>query len=83
MFRPVDAINASLPLLFAGPLVAMFAAAFIYAKGYEGGAGVAEGLRFGILMAVFLVSYVLIGNYVTMNVGRRLSASMGAAGTVE
>ena len=41
-------------MMFAGILVAMIAAAFIYAKGYEGGAGVQEGVRFGALIGLFM-----------------------------
>jgi hypothetical protein len=61
----------------------MFAAAYIFAKGYEGRGGVQEGLRFGILVAVFLIGYVLVGNYVVMNIGRRISAYMAVAGLFE
>ena len=41
VFRPLEAMNAMMPFLFAGLLLAMFVAAYIYAKGYEGGSGVA------------------------------------------
>ena len=83
VFRPMEVVNANLPLMFVGSLVGMFVAAYIYAKGYEGGAGIREGLRFGILIGVFLVGYVLVGNYVVMNIGRRISAYMAVAGMVE
>jgi hypothetical protein len=83
VYRPMAAVNANLPLMFAGTLVAMFVAAYIFAKGYEGRGGLEEGLRFGVLLAVFLVGYVLIGEYATMNLGRRFSAYMAAAGVVE
>ena len=32
----------------------MFVAAYIYAKGYEGGAGLQEGARFGALFGLFI-----------------------------
>ena len=41
VFRPPEVGPSYLPLMFVGILLAMFAAAYIYAKGYEGGAGVA------------------------------------------
>ena len=47
VFRPLEAMNAKMPFLFAGLLLTMFVATFIYAKGYEGGAGFPEGARFG------------------------------------
>src|SRR5213083_2216063 len=78
VFRPMDEINTKIPFMIVGTLVAMFAVAFIYAKGYEGGSGIQEGLRFGALIGHFAV-----GNYVVMNVGRRLAVSMAVAGFVE
>ena len=39
VFRPLEAMNAKMPFLFAGLLLAMAVVVFIYAKGYEGGAG--------------------------------------------
>jgi hypothetical protein len=83
VFRPIDEINAKIPFMLVGTLVAMFAVAYIYAKGYEGGSGIQEGLRFGVLIGLFAVGYIAVGNYVVMNVGRRLAASMAVAGFVE
>ncbi|OLC66367.1 MAG: hypothetical protein AUH79_06165 [Betaproteobacteria bacterium 13_1_40CM_4_64_4] len=83
VFRPMDAITAKIPFMIVGTLVAMFAVAYIYAKGYEGGSGVQEGLRFGALMGLFGVGYIAVGNYVVMNIGRRLAVSMAVAGFVE
>ena len=83
MYRSAEVGGSYLPLMFAGILVAMIAAAFIYAKGYEGGSGVAEGARFGFLLAVF-VNCVFVGvNYATLNIGRRITLMLAAAGFVE
>jgi hypothetical protein len=38
IYRPNDDMSA-MPLMFAGILVAMLVASWIYAKGYEGGSG--------------------------------------------
>jgi membrane protease YdiL (CAAX protease family) len=83
VFRHMDEINTKMPFLIVGTLVAMFAVAYIYAKGYEGGSGIQEGLRFGALIGVFAVGYIAVGNYVVMNIGRRLAVSMAVAGFVE
>jgi membrane protease YdiL (CAAX protease family) len=79
----MDEINTKIPFMIVGTLVAMFAVAFIYAKGYEGGSGIQEGLRFGALIGLFAVGYIAVGNYVVMNIGRRLAVSMAVAGFVE
>ena len=81
VFRPMEKIN--IPLMAAGGLLAMFALAYMYAKGYEGGSGAVEGVRFGVLLGIFAVGYIAIGNYVVMNIGRRLAVYMAVAGFVE
>ena len=83
IYRPDDSAMAFMPFLFGGILVAMFAAAYIYAKGYEGGSGVMEGLRFGVCIGFLIVGYDGIVNYAVMNIGRRLAGSMAIAGLVE
>ena len=83
IYRPEDTATAFMPYLFGGILIAMFAAAYIYAKGYEGGSGLQEGLRFGILLGVFVVGYEALVNYAILNIGRRLAGSMAIAGLVE
>ena len=37
-------------------LLGFFAFAYTYAKGYEGGSGTQEGMRFGVLVAIMFIS---------------------------
>jgi hypothetical protein len=83
VFRPQADMNAKLPLMFAGGLLAMFALAYIYAKGYEGGSGIQEGLRFGVLLAIFTFGFVSVGIYGSFNIGRRLAAMASVVSFVE
>jgi hypothetical protein len=71
-----------MPFLMLGVLVAAIGATYIYAKGYEGSSGVAEGARFGAVIGVFVVGISII-NYAVLNIGRRLAVSMALAGFVE
>jgi hypothetical protein len=82
VFRPLEAMNAKMPFLFAGLLLTMVAATYIYAKGYEGGAGVGEGARFGAVVGLFIAG-ISAGNYAVFNIGSRLAMSMAIAGLVE
>ncbi len=50
--RPEAAIMGNLPVGFAFMLLGFFAFAYAYAKGYEGGNGVVEGIRFGVLVSL-------------------------------
>jgi len=83
VYRTNDAGQAFLPLMFGGLLVAIAVAALMYAKGYEGGSGAAEGLRFGLMLGVFV--FLAFGgvNYAVLNIGRRLALAAAVAGLVE
>ena len=83
VYRGEDTGPAYLPLMFAGLLLAILAVAYIYAKGYEGGSGVAEGARFGLLVGLFVVFAFASVNYATLNVGRKIAVMTAAAGLVE
>lgn len=83
VFRSTDTQAAYLPVLFCGILVGMFAATYIYAKGYEGGTGLMEGVRFGLLIAIFNAGYVVGVNYAVLNIGRRLALALALAGLGE
>ncbi len=83
VYRPMDTQLAYMPALGGGVLIAMLAAAAIYAKGYEGGRGAVEGARFGFLMAFVAIGYSVLVNYATMNLGRRHTLAMVAAALAE
>jgi hypothetical protein len=61
----------------------MFAVTCVYAKGYEGGNGLMEGLRFGLLIGLFDAGYFIGVDYGILNIGRRLAVMMALAGLVE
>jgi hypothetical protein len=83
VYRSNEAGMAFLPVMFGGLFVAIVAASIIYAKGYEGGSGAAEGMRFGVLLAVFVVLAFAAVNYATLNIGRRMALMTAAAAFVE
>jgi putative effector of murein hydrolase LrgA (UPF0299 family) len=83
VYRSAETGPSYLPLMFAGILVAMIAAAFIYAKGYEGGSGVSEGMRFGFLLAVFVIGAFVGVSYATLNINKKITVMLAAAGFVE
>jgi hypothetical protein len=83
VYRSNESGQAFLPLMFGGLLIAIVAVAIIYAKGYEGGSGAAEGARFGFLMGVFVVFAFAAVNYAVLNIGRKIAVMTAAAGFVE
>jgi hypothetical protein len=83
VFRSTESQTAYLPVMFCGILVGMLAATYIYAKGYEGGNGLREGVRFGLLIGIFNAGYVVGTTYGVLNIGRRLALAMALAGLGE
>ena len=53
-----------MPIGLGAGFLGVLAFAYTYAKGYEGGPGLQEGLRFGVLVGLMLVAFVVVWNYV-------------------
>jgi hypothetical protein len=83
VFRSTEAVMGNMPLMLGGMLIAFFALAYIFAKGHEGGNGVAEGVRFGLVLGLFTFGAISVGNYCVLNVGRKIAVEMAVAGFVE
>ena len=83
VYRSGDAVKPLFPLGILCTLVASFVIGMIYAKGYEGGSGVAEGSRFGLLVAVFVVCTFVGPNFVILNIGGRLALKLAVSNLVQ
>ena len=77
VFRPQAEMNLVLGL--GASLIGFFVFAYAYAKGYEGGAGAIEGLRFGVVVGLLLACFAVTWNYVVLPV----SGSLGVAWIVD
>jgi hypothetical protein len=73
--RPETAQNAILPVGFVFALVGFFAFAYAYAKGYEGGRGAQEGLRFGVLVGILICCFRVIWDYMVWPVSLQLTVA--------
>src|SRR5262245_176694 len=83
IYRSSDAQTAYLPMMSVVILFAMLFASSLYAKGYEGGNGLQEGMRFVVLVGLVMVGYVAVVNYAIMNIGKRMALYYALAGLVE
>jgi len=63
--------------------VAILALAMLYALLNRGGPGIAEGARFGALIAVFAIGSFVIHNYVNLNIGLMLALQQSVAYFIE
>ena len=83
VYRGLEDGPAHLPLMFGGLLLAIVVAVVMYSKGYQGGSGVAEGARFGILLGLFAALAFAGVNYSVLMIGRKLALEVAAAAFVE
>jgi hypothetical protein len=67
-------LNARLPYGFLFLFVGYFAFAYVYAKGYEAGSGVMEGIRFGVLVAILVSCFGLIWQWVVFPINGTMAA---------
>jgi putative flippase GtrA len=70
--RPGD-IAELVPIGLAAQLLACFAFAIAYAKGYDGeGSRIGEGIRFGLIVSILVDGFAVVWNYVTEPIATRL-----------
>jgi hypothetical protein len=77
--RPQEEMVAKLPLGYAFLLVGFLAFAYAYAKGYEGGHGPMEGVRFGVVVALVVIGFGVIWQYIVFPIG----GAMAVAGVID
>ena len=75
-FRSQTDMMPMLPIGFAATFVGFFVLSYAYAKGYEGGSGTMEGLRFGLMAGVLLSCFTIVWEYVVFPLQASMSVAM-------
>ncbi len=83
IYRTGEAINSVMAVGMLGILLAIGAAAAIFARMHPAGAGIKAGIQFGIVLAVFQLGSFVLHNHMNLNIGWRLSTLQGIAYTAE
>ena len=83
VYRTGEAIKPVMAVGMFGILLAIGAAAVIFARVHPTGAGIASGLKFGVVLAVFQLGSFVLHNHMNLNIGRRLSTLQGIVYTAE
>ncbi|MBI2186327.1 MAG: hypothetical protein HYU37_04290 [Acidobacteria bacterium] len=76
-------LMANLPVGFGFLLLGFFAFAYAYAKGYEGGDGVMEGIRFGVVVAFIVLGFGVIWQWVVFPISGSFGAAIAIDSVVE
>ena len=81
--RPEAELTARLPVGFAFLLLAFFAFAYAFAKGYEGTNAVMEGVRFGALVGIIVLGGANIWQWVVYPINGTLAVVMSVDSIAE
>jgi hypothetical protein len=73
VYRSRESMMGFMPIGMAAMLVAIFVLAVLYAMVYQGGSGLAEGVRFGALIGLFVVCAFVVHNWTNLNIGSTLT----------
>ena len=79
VFRPKEEMMTVMPIGLVATFISILVAAIIFAMIHQGGSGTAEGLRFGVLIGIFVVCASVLHNYVNLNIGLKLALGQAAA----
>jgi hypothetical protein len=72
VFRPVEEMKTVMPVGMLATFMAIVVAGIIFAMMHQGGSGIMQGTRFGVLLGIFVVCAFVLHNYVNLNIGLKL-----------
>ena len=79
VFRPKETMMAVMPIGLIATFLAILVVAVIFAMMHQGGSGIMEGARFGVLIGIFVVCAFVLHNYVNLNIGLKLALGQAVA----
>ena len=79
VFRPKEEMMTVMPIGIVATFIAILVVAIIFAMIHQGGSGITEGARLGVLIGIFAVCAFVLHNYVNLNIGLKLALGQAAA----
>ena len=73
VFRPKEEMKTVMPIGIVATFVAILVVGVIFAVIHQGGSGITEGARVGVLIGIFVVCAFVLHNYVNLNIGLKLA----------
>src|ERR1051326_5187555 len=79
LYRPRESMSAAMPIGMAGIFVAILVASYLYATTVNSGGGVTAGLKFGVLIGLFVVCASVLHNHMNLNIGWTMTVMQSVA----
>ena len=83
VYRAQEEMKSVMPIAFVATFIAILVVAIIFAMIHQGGSGITEGARLGVLIGIFMVCAFALHNYVNLNIGLKLALGQAAAHFVQ
>ena len=69
LYRPRESMSAAMPVGMAGIFFAILVVSYLYATTVNSGGGLMAGLKFGVLIGLFVVCASVLHNHMNLNIG--------------
>ena len=69
LYRPRESMSAAMPVGMAGIIFAILVVSYLYATTVNSGGGLMAGLKFGVLIGLFVVCASVLHNHMNLNIG--------------
>jgi hypothetical protein len=79
VFRAKEEMMSVMPIGMVATFISILVVAIIFAMIHQGGSGITEGARFGVLVGIFVVCAFVLHNYVNLNIGLKLALMQAVA----
>src|SRR5438309_1450318 len=79
VFRPKEEMFKIMPIGMVATFISILVVTIIFAMIHPGGSGISEGVRFGVLIGIFVVCAFVLHNYVNLNIGLKLTLMQAGA----
>ncbi len=79
VYRAQEEMKTVMPIVVVATFIAILVVAIIFAMIHQGESGPAEGARFGVLIGIFAVCAFVLHNYVSLNIGLKLTLGQAVA----
>jgi hypothetical protein len=79
VFRPKEEMMRVMPVGLVATFLSILVVAIIFARIHPSGPGATEGVRFGVLIGLFVVCGFVLHNYVNLKIGLKLALGQAAA----
>jgi Protein of unknown function (DUF1761) len=83
VYRAQEEMKSVMPIALVATFIAILVVAIIFAMIHQGGSGITEGARLGVLIGIFMVCAFALHNYVNLNIGLKLALGQAVAHFVQ